>query len=140
MAYATPDHTTRSDVGVVTAGSDRLPRVSERPGGRLRSGDRPADAFWTPERRARASEIAKARWEATSPEVREERRRRGWETFRDRYPARAEAYEALYAAIDAGRLVPQPCELCGADGLPFLDRLTHELVGWRCRPCRKAPA
>jgi hypothetical protein len=65
---------------------------------------------------------------------------RGWATYRERFPERAGAYARIYAAIDAGEIVPQPCEICGGEGRPFLDRVWNALVAWKCYRCRKAAA
>lgn len=54
----------------------------------------------------------------------------------ERYPEKVAARNAVYAAIKSGKLVPQPCEVCGAteDVHGHHDDYTKKLdVRWLCR-------
>ena len=92
---------------------------------------------WTAERRRRASERAKARWERTDPAVREEWQDRSRAAFAAKYPERIELAEHVKAAIAAGEILPEPCDICGGEGKPLYDWVEVVLVGWRCYPCRR---
>ncbi|MCR4375807.1 MAG: hypothetical protein NUW22_13250 [Acidobacteria bacterium] len=97
-------------------------------------------ANWTPARRQRASERAKARWERTTPAVREEWQERSRDAFAEKYPERVALSERTRAAIASGELVPEACDECGGEGQPLYDWVELVVVGWRCYPCRKPVA
>jgi hypothetical protein len=75
-------------------------------------------------------------WASASPDQREEMKRRSWQGFRARHPDRADLIERTRAAIDAGTLVPQPCDICGEPARPLFDWASLTLAGWRCLACR----
>lgn len=93
--------------------------------------------WWTPERRAAASERARRR---RADPHREAKRRA---TYEARYPGRPAAYDAFRASLDRGEIVEQPCDRCGGKAHAMLrfegEPPTAVVVAWRCYPCRKAP-
>lgn len=85
-----------------------------------------ANRYWTPERREEWSARMKAWWQ-----------REGVYQYRSRFPLLAAAYDRLQEDMASGRIVQQPCDVCGGESRPFFLLGTYELCGWRCHPCRK---
>lgn len=57
--------------------------------------------------------------------------------FRERYPEKARAHDKVRRALEAGTLVRQPCEMCGAEKAhAHHDDYERPLdVRWLCRRC-----
>jgi hypothetical protein len=103
---------------------------------------------WTPEMRADASVVAKARWAALPEDERERRRAlasdagaKGHAAYTAKYPERVELSERTKAAIESGALSPLPCSDCGLpEAKPEYDYEDLRVAGWSHYACRKARA
>lgn len=77
-------------------------------------------------------------WRRLSPDEKEARVRKSYDTYAARYPERVALQERTRSAIAAGEIQPQPCDSCGGEARPLYDYEALQVAGWRCPACRKA--
>lgn len=94
---------------------------------------------WSAYQREAWSLMAKRQWAETPAAVREEWMQKGRAAYAAKYPERVTFIRAVRAEIEAGHLVPGPCQDCGgSDAQPEFDYGRLELTGWSHYDCRKA--